>query len=403
MKELPVPYGAKPPAVRERTAPAAGKNDAALQEELYREVLRRIDLKEEIRDEELLKTIDEVLSDRTGGRVLTNARKKRLRTVLFSSFRRYDILSLIMDDPEVTEIMVNGPSAIYIERRGRIERYDGAFTTPEKLPDIIQKIASSVNRRVNEASPLADARLPDGSRVNVVLPPAALDGPALTIRRFPKEPLSMEQLTAAGSLTEGTAELLKEAVRARKNIFISGGTGSGKTTFLGALAEFIPEDERVITIEDSAELRLRNVPNLVRLESRPANLEGQYGITIRQLLRNALRMRPDRIIVGEVRGEETLDMLQAMNTGHAGSMSTGHGNSAKDMLTRLETMALMGASESGLPLIAVRAQIASALDLIVHLKRDVSGRRFVEGVFEVGTLQESGIALRRIWPEGGAE
>ena len=368
----------------------------SLQEELYRRVLEQVDLQETISDEALYARIDSVLSEKNNGQVLTYAQKKKLRTVLFASFRQYDILSLIMDDASVTEIMVNGPDRIYVERNGKLERYDGRFTTEDKLPDIVQKIASTVNRRVNEASPLADARLPDGSRGNIVLPPVALDGPAVTIRRFSKTTISMEQLVSWGSLTEGMAAYLRTAVRERKNIFVSGGTGSGKTTFLGALAEFISAEERVITIEDAAELRLRQVENLVRLETRPANLEGHYEITIRQLIRNALRMRPDRIIVGEVRGEEALDMLQAMNTGSTGSMSTGHSNSAKDMVSRIETMVLMGSSENGLPLAAVRAQIASALDLIVHLRREPSGKRVVEGIYEVKGIRNGGVWLEKV-------
>ena len=391
MKGLPVKR------IPEEADAVTGKPD--LQETLYKEVLLRLDLKEAIGDGELLSAIDAVLSDKSSGRVLSYAKKKYYRALLFASFRRYDVLSMIMDDPEVTEIMVNGPNEIFVEKRGRITRYDGHFTTPEKLPDIIQKIAASVNRRVNEASPLADARLPDGSRVNIVLPPVALDGPIVTIRRFSKEPISMEQLVSWESLDADAAGFLADAVRERKNIFVSGGTGSGKTTFLGALAEFIPQDQRVITVEDSAELRLRNVRNLVRLETRPANLEGHYEITIRQLIRNALRMRPDRIIVGEVRGEEALDMLQAMNTGAAGSMSTGHSNSAKDMISRIETMVLFGASENGLPLPAVRAQIASSLDLIVHLRREVSGKRLVEGIYEVKGMKEGEVVLERIRTE----
>jgi pilus assembly protein CpaF len=284
---------------------------------LYEELVRGIDLKDELEDEDLYRRIDGLLARRAKEFKLTFREKQKYREVLFSALRRFDVLSLAMDDESVTEIMVNGTDRIFVEREGRIEPYEAAFTTAEKLSDVVQQIASKVNRRVNEASPMADARLKDGSRVNIVLPPVAIDGPAVTIRRFPKEPVSMEQLISWGALTEEAAAFLKQLVECGYNIFISGGTGAGKTTFLGALAEYIPAGERVITIEDSAELRLRNVKNLVRLESRPPNLEGEYEVTIRDLIRNALRMRPDRIIVGEIRSEEALDMLQAMNTGHA--------------------------------------------------------------------------------------
>ena len=289
----------------------------ALRNELYEELVRGLDLKEEIGDEELYRRIDEVLVRKVKEFRLPFQERQRYREALFSALRRLDVLSLAMDDESVTEVMVNGVNRIFVERNGRVEAYEATFTTEEKLADVVQQIASKVNRRVNEASPMTDARLKDGSRVNIVLPPVAIDGPAVTIRRFPKEPVSMEQLIRWGSLTEEAALFLKKLVESGYNIFISGGTGAGKTTFLGALAEYIPSDERVITIEDSAELRLRNVRNLVRLESRPPNLEGKYEVTIRDLIRNALRMRPDRIIVGEIRSAEALDMLQAMNTGHA--------------------------------------------------------------------------------------
>ncbi|MBR4768588.1 MAG: CpaF family protein [Lachnospiraceae bacterium] len=359
---------------------------------LQEEVLRRIDVQREISDEDLLRAVDEVIYEE--GRQLSYRDKRKYRDVLFSSLRRLDVLSLIMDDEEVTEVMVNGADRIFVERHGRIERYEDRFQSEEKLADIVQQIASKVNRRVNEASPMTDARLSDGSRVNIVLPPVAIDGPVVTIRRFPKEPMSMEELVKIGSLTEEAAAFLKRLVESRYNIFISGGTGAGKTTFLGALAEYIPEDERVITIEDSAELRLRNVKNLVRLESRPANLEGQYAVTIRDLIRNALRMRPDRIIVGEIRSEEALDMLQAMNTGHAGSLSTGHANSAKDMIARIETMVLMG---KDLPLQAIRSQIASGIDVLVHLGRLRDKSRRVLGIYEVMGIREGEVEIEALY------
>ncbi|MBP5254615.1 MAG: CpaF family protein, partial [Lachnospiraceae bacterium] len=331
--------------------------DETLRRSLYRALMQEIDLTSEIPDEVLCRKIDSLLERSSRTSPLPLSEKMQYRTVLFAALRRLDILSVAMDDPSVTEIMVNTPQDIFVERGGKIERYEGTFTTPEKLSDIVQQVAAGVNRRVNEASPMVDARLPDGSRVNIVLPPVAIDGPAVTIRRFSPEPVSMRQLEAWGSITREAAEFLGKAVACRYNVFVSGGTGAGKTTFLGALSESIPPEERVITVEDAAELRLKNVRNLVRLESRPPNLEGAYEVTIRDLIRNALRMRPDRIIVGEIRGAEALEMLQAMNTGHDGSMSTGHANSAQDMVSRIETMCLMGSVD--LPLPAIRAQIAS--------------------------------------------
>lgn len=357
---------------------------------LYEELIRGIDLKDELEDEDLYRRIDVVLGEHSKRFKLTFRDKQRYREALFSALRRLDVLSLVMDDESVTEIMVNGTDRIFIEREGRIEPYDATFTTAEKLSDVVQQIASKVNRRVNEATPMADARLKDGSRVNIVLPPVAINGPAVTIRRFPKEPVSMDRLIRWGALTEEAAAFLKELVVCGYNIFISGGTGAGKTTFLGALAEYIPENERVITIEDSAELRLRNVKNLVRLESRPPNLEGEYEVTIRDLIRNALRMRPDRIIVGEIRSEEALDMLQAMNTGHDGSLSTGHANSAADMLSRIETMVLMG---KDLPISAIRSQIASGIDVMVHLGRLRDRSRKVLGIYEVLGMKDGKVEL----------
>ena len=362
---------------------------------LYEAVSRRLQRTEEISDEEIYRTIDEALA--TEGRKIRVPYKERMRyrEVLFSAFRGFDILSVAMMDEDVTEVMANGPEHIYVERNGVIEEYRDSFTSEAKLSDVVQRIAA-VNRRVNEASPMVDARLPDGSRAHIALPPVAVDGPVVTIRRFPKEPVSMEKLLLWGALTEEAKDFLESLVSAGYNIFVSGGTGAGKTTFLGALAEFIPEGERVITIEDSAELRLRNVRNLVRLEARPANLEGEYEVTIRDLIRNALRMRPDRIIVGECRGAESLDMLQAMNTGHDGSLSTGHANSARDMLSRIETMCLMGNVE--LPLPAIRRQIEGGLDIIVHLRRFRDRTRKVEGIYEVAGFTEDGeIALTPIF------
>jgi len=365
-----------------------------LRKELYDLVIRDLNLSEEISDEELYEKIDQVIVREGKRRGLSFEEKMRSRETVFASLRKLDVLSLAMEDSEITEIMVNGAGSIFVERGGGIVAYEDTFISNEKLEDVVQQIASSVNRRVNEASPMVDARLKDGSRVNIVLPPVALDGPAVTIRRFPKEPVSMEQLVSWGSLTREAADFLKVLVECGYNIFISGGTGAGKTTFLGALAEFIPETERVITIEDSAELRLRRVKNLVRLESRPANLEGNYEVTIRDLIRNALRMRPDRIVVGEIRSAEALDMLQAMNTGHDGSISTGHANSARDMLSRIETMVLMGMD---LPLPAIRQQIASGIDILVHLIRLRDRSRKVQGIYEVVGMSKGEVKIRPLY------
>lgn len=371
-----------------------------LKEYLYQKIMERMDMTVSVSDRELMELIDEVIVKESKRRYITLPMKYRYRQELFDSFRRLDVLSEAIDDSDVTEIMVNGANQIFIEKDGRIQKFDKVFSSEEKLEDVIQQIASRVNRRVNEVTPMADARLEDGSRVNIVLPPIALDGPIVTIRRFSKEPIRMEQLIAWNSISREAADDLADLVRSGYNIFVCGGTGSGKTTFLGALAEFIPPDERVITIEDSAELKLVNVKNLVRLETRPANLEGKHEITIRQLIRNALRMRPDRIIVGEVRSEEALDMIQAMCTGHQGSMSTGHANSSQDMLSRLETMVLMGMD---LPLAAIRGQIASALDIIVYLGRLRDKSRHVIEIDEVDGIKDGKIILNKLysWQEEG--
>ena len=312
---------------------------------------------------------------------------------VFNSMRGLDVLQPLVDDPSITEIMINGPHHVFIEQNGRLYQKNVSFGSNDNLLNVILNIVSKVNRTVNEANPIVDARLLDGSRVNVVLPPIALDGPTVTIRKFPEDPMTVKKLIEYGSITPEVAELLERMVKAKFNIFISGGTGSGKTTFLNALSNFIPRDERVITIEDSAELQLKGIDNLVRMETRNANMEGKGEVTIRDLIRSSLRMRPERIVVGEVRGAEALDMLQAMNTGHDGSLSTGHSNSTKDMLSRLETMVLSG---NNIPLEAIRQQIASAINIIIQLSRlrDKS-RRTVEitevvgyenGEFQLNTL-----------------
>ena len=298
---------------------------------------------------------------------LTIGEKAELVDQVYSSIRGFGLLDSILKDDDITEVMINGPKEIFIEKSGRLRKLDEKFESEEKLVDIIRKIVGMAGREVSEANPIVDTRLPDGSRVNVVMPPISLKGPIVTIRKFSKNPVTIEKLLEYGSITQEVADFLELLVRAKYNIFICGGTGSGKTTFLNAVTNFIPKDERIITIEDSAELQIAGIENLVSLETRNANTAGVGRITIQDLIKSALRMRPERIVVGEVRGAEALDMLQAMNTGHDGSLSTGHANSNKDMLSRLETMVLQGAE--GLPLAAVRQQIASALDILVHLSR----------------------------------
>lgn len=366
----------------------------AREKQLREQVLERLDLSREVSDEEVLEVIDEVILESSKEQYLGLAEKKQLQKALFDAMRRLDILQELVDDPEITEIMINGTAHIFIERKGKLTEWNKRFSSKQKLEDIVQQIVSFSNRAVSKAHPIADARLPDGARVNVVLDPVALDGPVITIRRFPVQPITMEQLVAWGSVTQEAVEYLQKAVAGGKNIFISGGTGSGKTTFLNALSQFIPEQERVITIEDNAELQIHHVANLVRLEARMANTEGTGEITMRDLIRTALRMRPDRIIVGEVRGSEAVDMLQAMNTGHDGSLSTGHANSAADMLSRLEMMTLMGME---IPLGAIRRQIASAIDLFVHLGRMPDGSRKVLEITEVKGYENGVIQLEPLF------
>ena len=321
----------------------------------------------ELKDEELEPKIEEIVQDRLRGKYCPIEQRLNIITQIYSSIRGYGLLDSIMNDDSITEVMINGPDNIFIEQNGRLFKLDKAFPDDKQLTDVIQRIVAKAGREVNQANPICDTRLEDGSRVNVVLPPLALCGPTVTIRKFSKDPMTMEKLIGYGSLTKEIAEQLELLVKAKYNIFVCGGTGSGKTTFLNALSNYIPRDERVITIEDSAELQIVGVDNLVRLETRNANSSGAGEVTIRDLIKSSLRMRPERIVVGEVRGGEALDMLQAMNTGHDGSLSTGHGNSTEDMLSRLETMVLQGAN--GLPLEAIRQQIASAVDIIIHLSR----------------------------------
>ena len=331
-------------------------------------------------DQEIYRQIDDLILEETRNRYVSLRRKEALRTELFNSIRKLDILQELIDDDSVTEIMVNGTEGIFLERNGRLLCWEKKITSKEKLEDMVQQIAGRCNRIVNESVPVADARLSDGSRVSLVLPPVALNGPVITIRRFPKNPIHMDRLVELGAVTTEAAAFLRALVRSGYNIFISGGTGSGKTTFLNALSDFIPKEERIITIEDNAELQIQGAENLVRLEARQANTEGKNSVTIRDLIKASLRMRRDRIVVGEVRGEEALDMIQSMNTGHDGSLSTGHANSPRDMLSRLETMILMAME---LPLSAIRRQIASAVDILIHLGRMRDRSRKVMEIVEI--------------------
>lgn len=358
------------------------------------DVSGRMDLNRDTGDEEIKDLITSAVFDMSREKHICITERKLLADAVFNSMRRLDILQPLIDDRSVTEIMVNGPDDIFMEKGGKVNRCNMRFESTERLEDVIQTIVSKTNRVVNESSPIVDARLDDGSRVNIVLKPAAINGPIMTIRKFPERPMTMEQLEEAGSLTQEVATFLEGLVKAKYNIFISGGTGSGKTTFLNALSYFIPEDERIITIEDSAELQLKRAENIVRLETRNANTEGKGQISMRELIKTSLRMRPERIIVGEVRGAEALDMLQAMNTGHDGSLSTGHANSGTDMLSRLETMVL---SAAPLPLEAVRKQIASAIDILVHLSRLRDKSRRVIEISEIGGCRENEIWLNPLY------
>lgn len=347
---------------------------------LHKKLLGLLDTSKDLPDEEIYEQIDRLLLEKSNGRYLSLSRRDELRKELFNSVRKLDILQELVDNDAITEVMVNGLEGIFIEHAGYVEKWSKTFTSREKIEDLVQVIAAKSNRIVNAAVPIVDARLENGARVNIVLPPVALNGPVITIRQFPKNPIGMQQLIAWGAVTEEAVSFLKKLVIAGYNIFISGGTGSGKTTFLNALSDFIPKDERIITIEDNAELQIQGVANLVRLEARRENTQGERAITIRDLIRASLRMRPDRVIVGEVRGEETIDMIQAMNNGHDGSLSTGHGNSPRDMLARLETMVLMGME---LPVSAVRRQIASGLDIMIHLGRMRDKSRKVLEIVEI--------------------
>ena len=348
----------------------------------------------DITDVALKQVIGECVQEESGLYMISIRQKEELEESVFNAIRRIDVLQELLEDDTITEIMINGKDDIFLERNGHITKWDKSFENEERLEDIAQKIASLSNKIVNISSPIADTRLEDGSRVSIVLPPVALNGPVITIRKFYKDALTMEKLIETGSLTQEAADFLKMAVKSKYNIFISGGTGSGKTTFLNALSEFIDNDERVITIEDAAELQINHVKNLVRLEARDANIEGKNEVTIRNLIRASLRMRPDRIIVGEVRGKETLDMVQAMSTGHDGSLSTGHGNSPKDMMTRLETMILMGID---MPVAAIRQQLTSAIDIIIHLGRLRDKTRRVLQIAEVVGVSRGEVKFNKLF------
>lgn len=370
------------------------KDYMQLKRELCRKIQEQMNYGKDYTDEEVEETIDEVLLNEEETQTYSVDARRRLKRELFDSLRRLDILQIFVEDSSVTEIMINGMDHIFIERAGKLQELDVGFDSVEKLQDVIQQIVAGCNRVVNEASPIVDARLQNGARVNIVMNPVALNGPIVTIRRFPDKPITMEQLIESNSISLEAAEFLQKLVRARYNIFISGGTGSGKTTFLNVLSDAIPSDERVITIEDSAELQLQGLPNLVRLETRNSNVEGCNEITIRDLIRSSLRMRPDRIIVGEVRGAEAFDMMQCLNTGHDGSMSTGHANSAPDMLSRLENMILMGME---LPLSAIKQQIASGIDIIVHLGRLRDKSRRVLEITELMNCEDGVIKMNPIY------
>lgn len=368
-------------------------NDTAFK--ILRDDIRdNLDLRNSISDEDLYSFIEDSVFSYAQNNPLITKEKINLVNRIYHSIRGYDVLQPLIDDKSITEIMVNNSDEIFIERNGEVEQLPIKFESQEKLEDIIQSIVAKVNRVVNEFSPIVDARLADGSRVNAVLPPIALKGPALTIRKFPEKPLTIDDLINRGALTKEVAELLKKLIASKYNIFISGGTGSGKTTFLNALCNFIPIDERIITIEDSAELQINTIPNLIKMETRNPNSEGKGEITIRDLIRTSLRMRPNRIIVGEVRGAEALDMLQAMNTGHDGSLSTGHANSTVDMLSRLETMVLSGAN---LPLDVVRKQISSAIDIVIHLSRLRDHTRRVIEISEILGVKNGEIQLNKLY------
>ena len=363
-------------------------------EEIRNQVIEMIDMTRDPDEEELHEIIDQRIEENYNIHQLSINERYKIHRDIYNSIRGLGVVEELLEDESITEIMINGSKNIFIERDGEIKQIDHCYPSPSRLNDVIQQIVGKTNKRVNQANPIVDTRLEDGSRVNVVLPPVSLSGAVVTIRKFPAETIDMEKLIRWKSITREAADFLKTLVRAGYNIFVSGGTGSGKTTFLNALSNYIQSDERVITIEDSAELQLKNIKNLISLETRSSTDEGTSEISIRDLIKTSLRMRPDRIIVGEVRGPEALDMLQAMNTGHDGSMSTGHANSPKDMLARLETMVLMGIE---MPLLAIRSQISSGIDILIHLGRMKDKSRKVLEIDEVAGIENGEIVLRKLF------
>lgn len=370
------------------------ENTPELQKMLADKVARQMELEHEITDERIREITLEVLKKVAEDTYMTVEERYEIVNAVFNNLKRLGVIQPLLDDKEITEIMINGPDCIFVEKAGRLYRRSERFETNRQLEDTIQKIVARVNRTVDSLNPICDARLQDGSRVNIVLPPIALNGAVVTIRKFPEKVISFADLIDWGAISTEAAEFLQHCIEAKINIFVSGGTGSGKTTFLNALSNFIPEDERIITIEDSAELQIQRVQNLVRLETRQANTEGKGEVTIRDLIKSSLRMRPERIVVGEVRGAEALDMLQAMNTGHDGSLSTGHANSPYDMLSRLETMVLTGAN---FPIEAIRQQIGSAIDLIVHLGRMSDKSRKVLDIVELAGYRDGEYVLNPLY------
>lgn len=361
---------------------------------LQKRIMDRMDMTKELADDDVYSLVEEILEEYTRERMLALKEREKLGQFLFNSLRKLDVLQELLEDSAITEIMVNGAEHIFYEKGGRVFESEKRFSSREKLDDVIQQMVAESNRMVNEASPIVDARLSDGSRVNIVLAPISLDGSAISIRKFPEKPIRMEDLIRMEAISQEAADLLQMLVLSGYNIFVCGGTGSGKTTFLNALSQYIPREERIITIEDSAELQLLDKPNLVRLETRNVNTAGVAAITIRDLIKTALRMRPERIIVGECRGAEALDVLQAMNTGHDGSLSTGHANSNRDMLSRLETMVLMGMD---LPLQAIRSQIASGIDILVHLGRLRDKSRRVLSIAEITGISDGEIQMHELF------
>ena len=385
----------RPPVVAASEAARSVSRDLRLrvQQKVIAELDPKSDLSNEAQVRQSIQTLfDQVIEQE--GTVLTRIERQRLFEEVYAEIRGFGPIEPLLQDSTISEVMVNGPKSIYVEQKGKLRKTDVAFDDDEHVMRIIDRIVSPLGRHIDESSPMVDARLPDGSRVNAIIPPLSLVGPTVTIRKFSKTPFTVDDLIRFGSMTPEIAEFLKACVRARTNVIVSGGTGSGKTTLLNVLSSFIPNDERIVTIEDAAELQLRQ-EHVVRLESRPANIEGKGAVKIRDLVINALRMRPDRIVVGECRGAEALDMLQAMNTGHDGSLTTGHANSPRDILSRLETMVLMAGMD--LPLRAIREQIAAAMDVIVQQARLRDGSRRIINITEVQGMEGDVIVLQDIF------